>query len=79
MTTIRVKVTADARKERFEETGVNLFTVSVREPAEANMANTRVRQLIAAYFGTSLRSVKIEAGHHSPQKRIHIAFTKNGA
>ena len=79
MSVIRVKVTADARKERFEETGANIFTASVREPAEGNMANTRVRELVAAYFDVSIKQVRIEAGHHSPSKRIHITFAKKGA
>jgi uncharacterized protein YggU (UPF0235/DUF167 family) len=79
MSTIRVKVTPDSRKERFLQTADDAFTISVREPAEGNQANLRVRELLAAHFKVPVQKVRIEAGHHSPQKRIHIAFTKNGA
>ena len=76
---IRVKVTADARKERFVEKSEGVFEISVREPAEGNQANVHVRELVAKHFGVPLAAVRIETGHHSPQKRIHITFIGSGA
>ena len=76
---VRVKVSADARKERCVQVGETTFEISVKEPAEGNRANIRVRELLATHFGVAMGKVRIETGHHSPSKRIHITFNKNSA
>lgn len=69
---IRVRVAADVKKESFTQTGDDSFLVSVKEPAEANRANTRVLELVAAHFGINPKQIRIISGHHSPSKMLSI-------
>ena len=69
---IKVKVIADAKKEKFEQNGDELFEISVKEPAKQNMANRRIQELIARHFGIIKGKVKIISGHRSPSKIISI-------
>lgn len=69
---IKVKVTPDAKKEKFEQKQIDLFEISVREKARQNMANERVRELMARHFGIIKSNVRIINGHRSPSKIISI-------
>jgi uncharacterized protein YggU (UPF0235/DUF167 family) len=69
---IKVKVTADAKKEKFEQKGDELFEISVKEKAKQNMANRRIQELIAGHFGIIKGEVKIISGHKSSSKIISI-------
>jgi uncharacterized protein YggU (UPF0235/DUF167 family) len=69
---IRVRVAAGAKKESFEKISEDFFLVSVKDPAEQNLANRRILELIAVYFGISPRQVRIISGHHSPGKILSI-------
>ncbi|MFQ5661628.1 MAG: DUF167 domain-containing protein [Candidatus Paceibacteria bacterium] len=69
---IKVKVTPDAKKEKLEQKQEDLFELSVREKAKQNMANERVRELIARHFGIIKTDVRIISGHRSPSKIISI-------
>ena len=40
---IKIKVTADAKKEKFEQKSEDLFEIAVKEKAKQNMANERAR------------------------------------
>jgi uncharacterized protein YggU (UPF0235/DUF167 family) len=79
---LKVLVTPGARKETVEEKGdpsrqggaeAGTLIITVREPAEANRANTRVRELIALRLGVPLQKVRILTGHHSRVKMISIS------
>lgn len=72
---IRVKVTPNAKKESFalEEGKKDRFLASVREKAERNMANTRVRELAAAHFGVPIGKAKIISGHTSRSKILSVS------
>lgn len=69
---LKVIVTPGAKRELIKEEGETLH-ISVREPAERNLANTRVRALIAARLGVPLGSVRILTGHRSRAKMISVA------
>ena len=69
---VKVRVTAGAKKEALERVSVDTFKVSVKEPAERNMANTRVRELMAREFAVPVAKVKLVSGHHSPSKILSI-------
>jgi len=70
---LRVHVTAGAKKETFSEEG-GLVTVAVKEKAEKNMANVRVRELIAEHYHIPLGAVKIITGHHFPKKIVSVTI-----
>lgn len=69
-----IKVTAipGARKESIEETGDRAFSISVREPAERNLANARIRELLAERFSVPPAQVRILTGHRSRSKMVSI-------
>lgn len=69
---IRVRVAAGAKKESFEQVSEDSFLVSVKEPAEQNLANRRVLELVAEHFGASPRQIRIISGHHSPGKILSV-------
>lgn len=69
---VKVRVKADAPKERVERLGTT-FVVSVREPAKENRANERVRQLLAEALMVPVSAVRIVSGHHRPHKRIAVS------
>lgn len=71
---IRVDVTPGAKKETVKKEGEK-WHISVREPAEGNRANTRVRELIALECSVSVSRVRILTGHHSRTKMISITDT----
>jgi uncharacterized protein YggU (UPF0235/DUF167 family) len=69
---IKVKVAAGARNELLEPMSKDAFKVSVREPAERNLANGRVIELIALHFKIPSSHVRIVNGHHSPSKILSV-------
>lgn len=70
---IKVKVKTGAKKERFALIAPDVLAVEVKEKAERNMANKRVREIVAKHFSKPLSSVRLIKGHHSPSKVFHIA------
>ncbi len=69
---IRVRVTPGAKKERVTRVSETEFDIQVREPAERNMANGRVRTLVAIACGVPEKSVRILIGHHSTTKLLTV-------
>ena len=69
---VKVRVTANAKREVFTQKTDISFAVSVKEPAKMNRANIRVRELIASHFSVSKGAVRIVNGHHSPSKILSI-------
>lgn len=69
---VKISVEAGAKKERVSAHKDGSYTIAVREPAERNMANRRVLELIAQEKRMSGKKVRLVSGHHKPQKIIHI-------
>jgi uncharacterized protein YggU (UPF0235/DUF167 family) len=69
---VKVKVFAGTRKEQVKEVGENRYEIHVKEPAERNMANSRIIALVAELYKISPKAVKIFSGHHSPSKLLSI-------
>lgn len=72
MTFIKVFVTPGAKKEKVEEKGETL-AISVREPAQGNQANDRVRAILAERTGAPVGKVRILTGHRSRAKMVSIS------
>ena len=69
---IKVRVSAGAKEERIERAEPDLFYIAVREPAERNLANRRVQELLGAHFGVPAGAVRLVSGHHSPGKIFRL-------
>lgn len=69
---IKVKVEANAKKEKIEKKSSNSFLLKVKEPKERNLANTRIREIIADIYEINFKSVRIISGHTSSSKILSI-------
>jgi len=74
---IKVKVVASAKKEKIDKNRQDIYMISVKEPAERNLANTRVREIIASVFNVGTKAVRIVSGHQSPSKILSVIVSKN--
>jgi len=72
MTYVRVQVTPSAKKESIIQTDEKTYSISVQEPAKQNLANMRVRELLARELGLPLMKVRMVSGHRSPRKIFDI-------
>jgi uncharacterized protein (TIGR00251 family) len=68
---IHIRVTPKAKRECIIETKKDHYAVSVREPAERNMANSRVIEMVRELWPEA-RMVRIVSGHTSPSKIVSV-------
>lgn len=69
---IHVRVTVGAKKESLKKLKADHYAISVKEPAERNMANHRVTELVANYFNVPKSKARLVSGHRSPSKIFNI-------
>ncbi len=66
-----VHVQTDAKRESVSRVG-DVFTVAVKEPAEHNFANKRVREIIASELDVPTARARLVKGHRSQRKMFQI-------
>lgn len=69
---IKVRAYPNSKKELVEQKKENTFDIFVREPAERNLANKRICELLSERFGNPCGGVKIINGHFSAVKLIRV-------
>lgn len=69
---IKVKAKPKAKRETVERTGDFSFTISVKEPSERNLANTRIRELLARELDVPTHKIRMISGHTSPSKMFEV-------
>ncbi len=69
---IKVSVVASSKKEKIEKKGDNRYLIWVKEPAERNLANKRVCEIIASLYMLNYKAVRIISGHQSPSKILSV-------
>jgi uncharacterized protein YggU (UPF0235/DUF167 family) len=69
---VRVKVTSGAKKEMVTKVSDTEFQIAVREPRERNLANRRVRTLVAEAYQVMEGNVRLISGHRSPIKVFDV-------
>ena len=70
---LKVKVVTDTRRDEIEKISDDRFKISVRASAKRNLANTRVRELVADYLKIPLAKTRIVRGHHSSNKILSVS------
>lgn len=70
---IRVHVVPDAKRETVAKEAPDRYAISVREPAERNMANKRVKTLLARELGIPEGKLRLISGHQSPHKIFSVS------
>ncbi len=74
---VNVKVFPSSKKEKVIHHTDGTFEIYVREPAQRNMANTRVRECIRKHFGVPKERVIIKTGHRARKKVLTIVPEKS--
>lgn len=69
---VKVRVIAKAKKETVVKRSDNFYELTVKEPPERNLANQRIRELIAEQYGVGVRAVRLISGHHSGSKIFDV-------
>lgn len=67
---IKLRVITESKKEEIEKINDDTLRVYLKEPAEMNMANSKVLELMKKYFNTN--NIRLISGHHSPSKIISV-------
>lgn len=67
---LKLKVIVDSKSEKIEKIEADHWKIWVKFPAENNLANNRVLEIIRKEHPN--KSVKIISGHHSPSKIVSI-------
>jgi uncharacterized protein YggU (UPF0235/DUF167 family) len=69
---IRVMAYPSAKKEQITEVGESRYEIKIKEPAERNLANLRIRQLLAEKYGIEEGKVRLVSGHQNSRKIFSI-------
>jgi uncharacterized protein YggU (UPF0235/DUF167 family) len=69
---VRVHVKPGSRREHVEKTATGDLIISVREKAEHNEANDRVKELVARTHQMPLSKVRLMTGMRSPKKTFEV-------
>ncbi len=69
---IRVHAIPGSRRERIVKEDETTFRIEIREPAERNLANKRIREILAEKFGVLPAQVTMLTGHRSSSKMYSI-------
>ena len=70
---VKVEVYPKAKRESIERIGDHRFKVTVKEPAERNLANKQTLELLAKEYQVSPKMIRLVSGHHSGRKIFSIA------
>ena len=69
---IKVRVIPKAKREQIKKINSETFEITVKEPAERNLANNRIKELIAEFYGVGAEAVRLITGHHSGSKILDV-------
>lgn len=67
---IHVKAKTEMKKEEITKLSADHYEISVREPAERNLANKRILAILQNLFPDKI--IRIINGHHSKSKLIAV-------
>lgn len=69
---IKVVVQPSSKKEELVKQTDTSYVCRVKEKAERNMANMRVREILAHMYNVPIGKVRIISGHRNPKKMISV-------
>lgn len=74
---VRVEAIPGARKERITKKSSGKYQIAVREPAERNLANKRIKEILSELFNVPHNQISMLTGHRSSSKMYSIEETVN--
>lgn len=69
---VKVRAFPGNKKEVVQNIKDHLFEIRVKEPAERNLANQRIRELIAREYAVLPNQVRLVSGHQSHTKIMDV-------
>jgi uncharacterized protein YggU (UPF0235/DUF167 family) len=69
---VKVRVYPGMKNESFKKIKDDSFEIITKAPAERNLANMRVRELIAKEYDVPVSAVRMVSGHHNPSKILTV-------
>ena len=72
MNLIRVKAHPKSKHESVTEISDQVLEIWVREPAENNLANHRILEIVGEFYEIPLHKLRMISGHHSWTKKIQV-------
>lgn len=69
---VKVRVVAGMKKEKVVQVDDVTYEMTVKEPAERNLANKRIRMILAEQYNVEEKRVRIVTGHHSQSKIFDV-------
>ncbi len=69
---IKVQVTADAKREKVTRKSAERYDIAVKEPAEMNLANNRLREILSEELDVPIAKIRLISGHHHPHKIFSV-------
>lgn len=69
---VKVRAFPGNKKEVVQKIKDHLFEIRVKEPAERNLANIRIRELIANEYEVLPSQVRLVSGHRSNTKIVDV-------
>ncbi len=70
---VKVKVMPGAKREKVERVDETTFSIAVKEPAKQNLANERVKVVLARELKVVPGKLRLVAGFRSPNKIFSIS------
>ncbi|HCC06467.1 TPA: hypothetical protein DEP94_03900 [Candidatus Nomurabacteria bacterium] len=67
---LKLKVITDSKIEKIEKLKDDEYRIWTKMPAENNLANTRVLEIIRNEYPN--QPVRLISGHHSPSKIVSV-------
>lgn len=71
---VKVMVVPSAKKEKIINKKENVYEIFTKETALQNLANHRVRELLAEIYGINKGKIRLISGHHSPGKIFDVSL-----
>ena len=69
---IKVHAIPGSKKELVQKENETTYRIRVKEPAERNLANQRIRELLCLEFGLDRGKVRMISGHRSGSKIFDV-------
>lgn len=73
---IKVKVIPDSKKEVVKKESDTTYRIMVKEPAERNQANLRIKELLLTELGLKKGQLRMISGHRSTSKIFSIEVNR---
>lgn len=72
---IQVKAFPSSPKEVIETVGQHRYRIFIRQPAEHNMANTRIKQILGELYGKNPDAFQVVSGSTGMSKVFKVLGT----